>query len=210
MRAIKILAVPLLAGCLFLACDETSSPTAVSETDAVELQANFMNGPAESGVVMRYESQWWAGDEFPETPAGVSWYFQMGLGPDDHANGCHADMLTPWDAQEVLAKKGEKAIYNEVNKGAGVTVFLWDDVISLYMEAFGLIAEGEDIDPYCYWYERLAPVAGGIATLHYNENPDGMRYIANGTIVYMGETYKFHWLLKDPYTDKMLLKKRIW
>ncbi|NNK49494.1 MAG: hypothetical protein HKP01_11540, partial [Gemmatimonadetes bacterium] len=162
MKAIKILAVPLVASCLFLACDEAPSPMEAPDAPAVELQTNFMNGPSESGVVMRYEGNWWVQDLFPETPSGVAWFVQMGLGPDDHANGCRAGMLTPWSTHEVQAKRGEKSNYNAMNKDAGVTVFLWDDVLSLYMEALGM----EGVDPYCYWYDRLTPVASGVANLH--------------------------------------------
>lgn len=206
MKAIKILAVPVVAGCLFLACDEAPVPTDVPDAPAVELQADFLNGPAEAGVVMRYESAWWIQDVFPETPASVAWFVQMGLGPDEHAAGCQSGMLTPFSTHEVDAKKGEQTIYNETNKDAGVTVFLWDDVLQLYIEALGM----EGVDPYCYWYERLDPIATGVANLHSSEGPQGWTAVANGMIDYMGDTYRFHWFLKNPYTDKEILKKRIW
>jgi hypothetical protein len=105
---------------------------------------------------------------------------------------------------------GEKVILNYMTKDARVTVFNWDDVLYYYIEALDLILQGEDIIPQCYWMDRSEIVADGVAILHGNDGPAGTQFRASGTIDYMGETYNFKWMLKNPYTDKEHHVTRIW
>ena len=209
MRA-RIPVVLALAALLAVACQD--SPTdPVEQPVATAPEFNFMNGPEAPGRVLRYYSGMVTQDLFPETPAGVPWFLQFGIAPGDVLLSCGGGgSSTPRSVQEVRPNGGEKVILNELNKNAAVTVFLWDEVLYYYLEALDLISQGEDIDPLCYWMERIEPIAEGVAVLHSNEGPQGWHIRVNGTLDYMGSTYHVHWLLANPYTDKEILKKRIW
>ncbi|MBK5096958.1 MAG: hypothetical protein JJE01_04170 [Gemmatimonadetes bacterium] len=186
MRAMKILAVPLLAGCLFLACDEASSPTAVSETDAVELQANFMNGPEEAGVVYRHQGDFMWVDVIETTPQEEPWVFFFGeqMGEVPWSCGGTRTGLVSW--QDVKSKN------LGLSKNYPVVAYRMAEFFPLYMEGADL---GED--PYCYAALRAEQIAGGVTKLTtHDDGPQGWRSSVNGTVDWEGETYQLHYMLQ--------------
>ena len=205
MKAIKILAVPLVAGSLFLACDEAPVPTDAPDAPAVELQANFTNGPDQAGVVVRSEYEQYIIDMFWETPADP-WILWMGLAPGEVPTWCGGDgpgNMVPY--QKISAKHGEKIIYNEMSRNMPVTVFDLQEHWDYFWEGDAL---GED--PYCYAVTRATPIGGGTASFKSNEGPAGWQAHVNGTVDYMGQTYRLKWMIKNPYSEDGLHVARVW
>jgi hypothetical protein len=191
----RIPIVLILALFVAVSCDQ--QPTDPVEQPVATAPAfNFGNGPQESGVVIRSGDEGYLVDLFWETPADP-WIIWLGLEPGEVPSWCVGDDESP-NAESLwaLARRGEKS--NEVWKmnKAPVTVFDLQEHWDYFDEGLGL---GEN--PYCYAVMRAAPIGGGEGnyreTWKLDYGNDGFNAHFNGTVEYMGETYRLKWMLKN-------------
>jgi hypothetical protein len=184
---------------LFMALGCDQQPTdPVEQAIATAPTFNFGNGPPEAGVVVRSDRESYLIDMFWETPADP-WILWMGLEPGEVPSRCVGDDNRPnTEVQQVGAQQGEKS--NEVWKKNKVPVTVFD-----LWEHAGYFYEGRDLgeEPYCYAVTRATPIGGGEGDyreawkLEYGSSAYNGHF--NGTVDYMGETYRLQWRLKGDY-----------
>jgi hypothetical protein len=148
---------------------------------------------------------------FFDTPA-EDWIIWMGLEPGEVPSWCVGDAVRRnTDAQQVGARKGEKS--NEVwhSNKVGVSVFDFDEHWGYFFEGLAL---GEE--PYCYAVTRSTLIGGGEGNFRLiGKAVDGSydwydHMVFNGTVEYMGETYRLQFKGKNPYTaDEKNLVARV-
>ncbi|MCL7959781.1 MAG: hypothetical protein M8861_06285 [marine benthic group bacterium] len=201
MRA-RIPFVMCLAALLAVACQDTPvEPVATPVATAPEF--NFMNGPEEAGVVVRYEETYSLFTFFPETPAGEPWIVWFGIEGDD-PRLCGGDPTSsPWDVHEVASKQGQEIIVNQMNKEAGVTFFRFSEFFPNWL-----------IGGPGYAFCNTTAIGGGLAHGKYNVTPAGTFHRFHGTIDWMDETYriKFELMFEDEFGVGLPVKEtsRIW
>ena len=196
------------AALVAVACQDTPTEP-VEQPVAAAPQFNFANAPTEAGVVLRSGWEYYMIGLFFDTPA-EDWIIWMGLEPGEVPSWCVGDAVRRnTDAQQVGARKGEKS--NEVwhSNKVGVSVFDFDEHWGYFFEGLAL---GEE--PYCYAVTRSTLIGGGEG--NYRETGkavDGSYdYYGhfNGTVEYMGETYRLQFKGKNPYTaDEKNLVARV-
>lgn len=196
---------------LFVAAGCDQQPTEVVEQPVATAPSfDFGNGPPEAGVVLR--SDYWELyfiALFYDTPA-EDWIIWMGLEPGEVPSWCVGDDKRPnAEAQQVGAKKGEKS--NEVWKMDKVPLTVFD-----FAEHAGYFYEALDLgeEPYCYAVTRATPIGGGEANYReIDKLVDGSyeyQVHFNGTVDYMGETYRLQFKGKNPYSaDEKNLVARV-
>lgn len=175
---------------LFVAVSCDQQPV---EPVATAPSLDFGNGPPEAGVVLRSDDwEYWIVDLFWETPA-EPWILWMGVGPGEAPSWCVGEDKRPnAESKWTGAKKGEKS--NEVWKmnKVPVTVFDLQEHVDYFYQGLDL---GED--PYCYAVTRATPIGSGEG--NYRETGkwtvDSYQWSGsfNGTVDYMGETYRMQW-----------------
>jgi hypothetical protein len=205
----RIPLVLILALFVAVSCDQQPTDP-VEQPVATAPQFDFANGPPEVGVVTR--SDYWELyiiGLFYDTPA-EDWIIWMGLEPGEVPSWCVGDDKRPnAEAQQVGAKKGEKS--NEVWKEdkVPVAVFDYEEHAGYFWEGYGL---GEE--PYCYAVTRATPIGGGEGNWRETAKYEGDSYEwhghFNGTVDYMGETYRLQFKGKNPYSaDEKNLVARV-
>jgi hypothetical protein len=196
--------IPLVLACaalLAVACQETPTEP-VDPPVATAPEFNWMNGPPEAGVVVRSDRETYTIDLFWETPADP-WILWMGLEPGQVPSWCAGDPERRANAevQTIGARRGETIIELFKKDKVPVTVFDLQEHVDYFYEGLGL---GED--PYCYAVTRASPVGGGMGTGRYTEKTVGdvfeFMYHFNGTVDYMGETYRLQWKYKSSGTGE--------
>ena len=201
---VLILALFVAAGCDQQPVEPIEQPVATAP------QFDFANGPPEVGVVTRSDYwEWYIIALFYDTPA-EDWIIWMGLEPGEVPSWCVGDeKRANAEAQQVGAKKGEKS--NEVWKMDKVplTVFDFDEHAGYFYEALALEEE-----PYCYAVTRATPIGGGEGTSRETTKVEGgvsdVTLHFNGTVDYMGETYRLQFKGKNPYSaDEKNLVARV-
>jgi hypothetical protein len=196
--------IPIVLACaalLAVACQDTPSEP-IEQPVATAPAFNFMNGPEEAGVVVRYESGHAFFDIFEETPQDEPWVVWLGIAPDEAPALCGgAGFTTPWDVQSVASQQGQQTIIHEMNKNAGVTAFL-------FSEFFGNYMIGGPVYAFC----NSAVIAAGTANGRINLTPSGRYVRFNGTVDWMGETYNLLFRLMFPAGEGMPVRvvRRIW
>ena len=201
--------IPIVLACaalLAVACQNTPTDP-VEQPVATAPQFNFMNGPEAPGVVVRDGYRGGLFDIFEETPQGEPWIVVTGWAVDDnHAlcGGSHTS--SPWDVQSVASKQGQEIIVNQMNKDAGVTVYLFAEFFSNYMSA------PEGVNPVHYATCYSTVIAGGNVFGKMNLTPAATYWRFNGTVDWMGETYQLQWRIKFVADEPMPVvnEKRIW
>ena len=181
----RIPVVLALAALLAVACQD--SPTdPVEQPVATAPEFNFMNGPAEAGVVFRHQGDFKWTDIIETTPQGEPWVFFFGerIGEVPWSCGGTRYYLVSW--QDV------RSMSMGLSKDYDVVAYRMAEFFPLYMEGLGL---GEE--PYCYAALRAEQIAGGVAKMTtHDDGPQGWRSIVNGTVDWNGETYRLHYMLQ--------------
>jgi len=201
--------IPIVLACAALfavACQDTPTDP-VEQPVATAPAFNFMNGPEEAGVVVRYEYGGGLFDIFAETPQGEPWIVVTGRGIDDTPTYCGgAGTTTPWDVQRVTSKQEQQVIENLMNKDAGVTVYLQSEWLDNYFSA------PVGVSPVQYAFCNTTAIAGGTVFGKLNDTPGGEYWRFNGTVDWMGEAYHLQWRIKFVADEPMPVvnEKRIW
>ena len=157
--------IPIVLGLVAMfavACQDAPSEP-IEQPVATAPAFNFMNGPEDPGVVVRYERLHAFLDIFWETPQDEAWVVWLGIAPDEAPALCGgAGFTTPWDVQSVASQQGQQTIIHEMNKNAGVTAFLFSEFFGNY-EIGGLV----------YAFCNSAVIAAGTANGRINATPSG-------------------------------------
>jgi len=200
----RIRFVLALAALLAVACQDTPM-NPVEQPVATAPEFNFMNGPPEPGIVVREEGSWMLFDIFDENPTEEPWMVYMGYGVNDYHPTCGGDGPShPWSTQSIASKQGQQIILNEVNHGAGVTVFPFFEWLGHYLDA------PEGVVPVWWASCHTTRIAGGTAVMHSSETPAGWSNVVNGTVEWMGDTYKLQFRVFFFGKDGFRRTARIW
>ena len=203
MRA-RIPVVLALAALLAVACQD--SPTdPVEQPVATAPEFNFMNGPAEAGVVFRHQGDIGWVDMIEITPQEETWIMFFGERLGEVPWRCDGTRYETVSWQEIRSEK-ELAMSNDY------------DVVAYRMaEFFPLWIEGADLgeEPFCYAGLRAEQIAGGKAHMRtHMGGPQGDNVVVNGNVTWLGDMYRLHYVLRFEGefgdTPVKAAKSRIW
>jgi hypothetical protein len=93
-----------------------------------------------------------------------------------------------------------------MNKDAGVTVYLQSEWLDNYFSAPVGVSRVQ------YAFCNTTAIAGGTVFGKLNDTPGGEYWRFNGTVDWMGETYKLQWRIKFVADEPMPVvnERRIW